>query len=171
MAVEIDRSGISLRIGRFGRKVVREVELALDQLADEFPVRPISVDLTANRGGDVKRMLEVAGMLVGPRLQAVLIDGVERHWRDLPGEEAGNLPAIATVRVGPATASSAEVLAALLYHYGGATLCGEGVTAGQAMQKHLVAVDHAIRLVVSTAHMRVPPVGLDGGLRPERVCD
>ena len=67
--------------------------------------------------------------------------------------------------VGPGTASSAEVLAALLQRYAGACLAGAR-TAGKDHLTRVIAVDHDWRLLVAAERIEVPGVDLTGGLRP-----
>jgi hypothetical protein len=49
-------------------------------------------------------------------------------------------------------------------------LCGSEPSAGAAALKAVVAVDHDWRLLVERARIEVPPVELQGGLRPQRTC-
>ncbi len=69
------------------------------------------------------------------------------------------------VLVGPETASSAEVLAALLQRYAGARLAGSR-TAGKDHLTRVIAVDHDWRLLVPAERIEVPGIELTGGLRP-----
>ena len=69
------------------------------------------------------------------------------------------------VLVGPGTASSAEVLAALLQRYAGARLAGSR-TAGKNHLTRVIAVDHDWRLLVPAERIAVPGVELTGGLQP-----
>ena len=168
----LEDHGPYIRIDGFGRKVIRDVTAALDAFRSSHPNVPIRIDLSKNSGGDFERMLEVAGLLVGSQKDAVIIDsGSQETWRDLDARQQNRSPLIASVRIGQKTASSAEVLAALLHRYGGAILCGDQRTAGQAIQKRLVAVDHDIRLVVKAAYLGVPPINITDGLLPQKTCD
>ena len=70
-----------------------------------------------------------------------------------------------SVLVGTDTASSAEVLAALLQRYAGGCLAGAR-TAGKDHLTRVIAVDHDWRLLVPAERIEVPGVDLSGGLRP-----
>lgn len=70
------------------------------------------------------------------------------------------------VLVGPGTASSAEVLAALLQRYADARLAGSQ-TAGKDYLTRVIAVDHDWRLLVPAERIEVPGVTLTGGLQPD----
>jgi Peptidase family S41 len=154
---------VRIALSRFGRKVMPELAAAVGAEA-------YVLDLRAAQGGRFERMLQVAGFLLGPREKALaLVEGGGRRWLDLPATaERGRRPRV--VQIGAATASAAEVLAALLVADGGAVLCGAGPSAGAAALKAVVPVNHDWRLLVERARIEVPPVELRGGLRPQRAC-
>jgi hypothetical protein len=154
---------VRIELLRFGRKVMRELAAAV---GDEAYL----LDLRRAEGGRFERMLEVGGLLLGPREKALaLVEGGGTRWLGLPAAAMRGRPPLA-VQVGAATASAAEVLAALLVAHGGAVLCGSEPSAGAAALKAVVAVDHDWRLLVERARIEVPPVELQGGLRPQRTC-
>jgi hypothetical protein len=151
-------------LDRFGRKAEREVAEAA-RIAREDGA-PLGLDLRGNAGGDFGRMLRVAAFFTGNVKHALYLsnnngkepvaleaNGGFGRERDLP------------VLIGPATASSAEVLAALLQRYAGARLAG-GRTAGKDYLTRVIAVDHDWRLLVPAERIEVPGVALAGGLRP-----
>lgn len=154
---------VRIELLRFGRKVMPELAAAVGEEA-------YVLDLRQARGGRFERMLEVAGFFLGPRPEALALvaDGRAR-WVDLPAA-AFRGPRPLAVQIGAATASAAEVLAALLVAHGGATLCGVEPSAGVATLKAVVPVDHDWRMLVERARIEVPPLELQGGLRPERAC-
>jgi C-terminal processing protease CtpA/Prc len=80
----------------------------------------------------------------------------------------GLAPGKLTVLVGPETASSGEILAALLRRYGGAELLG-APTAGKDYLSRVVAVDQDWRLLVPAERIEVPGETLAGGLVPDRL--
>lgn len=146
---------------RFGRKALPELSAALDG------AERIVIDLRANTGGDFERMLHLAAILVGPREDAVILhEGTRRERRDLPTVAATTQPKIEAVLTGPKTASSAEVLAALLRRHAKAQILGER-TAGKDYLLHGVPVDSHWRLFVPGARIEVPGETLSGGLQPD----
>ena len=70
------------------------------------------------------------------------------------------------VLIGPGTASSAEVLAALLRHHAGARLIG-APTMGKDWLTRLVPVDHDWRLAIPAERIEVPGETLTQGLVPD----
>ncbi len=125
------------------------------------------IDLRDNPGGDFGRMLGVAAELAGPVDRALYLVG-----RDGPSPvtlaRSGSPPrSPITVLIGRATASSAEILAALLRRHGGAALVGAR-TAGKDYLVRIVPVDHDWRLLLPAERVRVPGETLVGGLDPDR---
>lgn len=157
-----------VRLDGFGRTAARELRTVLTRAAGGrgAAVRLV-LDLSANGGGDLGRMLEIAAALSGAEqaaLRLVRPEGVEPL--DLAATE--RLPAtVAVVLVGAATASSGEVLAALLVSRARATLCGER-TAGKGYAAEVIPVDQRTRLLVRVGTIEVAGMSIAGGLRPER---
>jgi hypothetical protein len=150
----------------FGRKADEELRVAVASLRTEGRSFGLVLDLRGNAGGDFGRMLRLAGMFTGNRKNAVhLIDSVEKKILNLEGEPSLGRIAELTVLVGPGTASSAEVLAALLHRHAGAALLG-APTAGKDYLTRVVAVDHDWRLLLPAERIEVPGVTLAGGLAP-----
>ena len=148
----------------FGRKAVRETAEAMSEAGADGA--PLGLDLRGNAGGDFGRMLKLASLFTGNVKDALLlIDKEERKSVSLDAKS--DFPGVRNmlVLVGPGTASSAEVLAALLQRYIGARLAG-GRTAGKDHLTRVIAVDHDWRLLVPAERIEVPGVGLAGGLRP-----
>lgn len=156
-----------IEIRRFERKVLPELRAALARASAD--ASRLILDLRRNRGGDFERMLEVAGLLLGPHSRALALHEADRVlWRGLEG--TGTAQPVRQVLIGPSTASSAEVLAALLAAYGGARLCGTGRTAGKDDLQSVVQVEHEWRLLITRARIEVPGMDLAGGLMPDRTC-
>lgn len=153
----------------FGRMSAAELEAALAGLAGAGPPRALGLDLRGNAGGDFGRMLRIAALFTGKVSDALyLIDENERMPVSLdPLTDRPPNAAFAglTVLVGPGTASSAEILAALLQRYAGAVLVGER-TVGKDYLTRVIAVDHDWRLLLPAERVEVPGVTLTGGLRP-----
>lgn len=146
---------------RFGRKAMPELSAALEG------AERIVIDLRANSGGDFERMLHLAALLIGPRESAVILhDGAHRERHDLPDVGTTAHPKIEAVLTGPKTASSAEVLAALLRQHAKASILGAR-TAGKDYLLHGVPVDSHWRLFVPGARIEVPGETLSGGLQPD----
>ena len=158
---------LRVEVLRFGRKIMPELAAAFAPAGAD---RAAILDLRQVRGGRFARMLEVAGFFLGPRRNALALVGANgTTWLDLPAPAARG-PRLAAVRIGAATASAGEVLAALLAAHGGAVLCGRAASAGDAALKAVIPVDHDWRLLVERARIEVPAVDLDRGLRPHRPC-
>lgn len=101
--------------------------------------RELVIDLTACRGGVLGAAIDAAGLfLPGGTLIVTVIDedGDERDERSRSGAFAD---VALSVRVGPRTASAAEVFAAALGDHGRATILG-GPTRGKATVSELAAV-------------------------------
>jgi len=148
----------------FGRTAEREVAQILAGAAADGA--PLGLDLRGNAGGDFGRMLRVAALFTGDTRDALfLIDNEGKRSVSLVANRAVAGPRDLPVLVGPGTASSAEVLAALLQRYAGARLAGSR-TAGKDRLTRVIAVDHDWRLLVPAERIEVPGVELTGGLRP-----
>ena len=150
-------------LDRFGRTADREIA---DALAAHAPERLV-LDLRANGGGDFDRMRRVASLFTGPRKGAIRLLGREGA-RDValpaPLRAIGEFEI--DVLIGPGTASSAEVLAALLRRHAGARLIGKP-TLGKDWLTRLVPVDHDWRLAIPAERIEVPGETLAQGLVPD----
>lgn len=152
-----------IALNGFGRTVESELRAALTGRRSESLI----LDLRDNRGGDFGRMLRVAALLIGPTPDALrLVSGGESDAIDLPALSRGHSPKTWTVLIGPRTASSAEVLAALLRRHAGARLLGER-TAGKDHLTRIVPVDQNWRLLIPAERIAVPGERLAGGLVPD----
>ena len=151
----------------FGRKSAAELEAVLAGLAQKGPPRPLGLDLRGNGGGDFGRMLRVAALFTGNVNDALYLSD-NKSKTPLHLEAKGERIALSglTVLVGAGTASSAEILAALLQRHAGAVLLGER-TAGKDHLTRVIAVDHDWRLLLPAERVEVPGVSLTGGLRPD----
>ena len=153
-----------LRLDRFGRKAEAELRAAFDAQAGQPTA--LLLDLRHNRGGDFGRMLRIAAGFAGPLPDALRLVGAT-------GEVSQALPEIPafgpvcglTVAVGPVTASSGEVLAALLARHAEAVLVGE-TTAGKDYLLRVLPLDQGWQLLVPAERIVVPGVTLAGGLTP-----
>ncbi len=155
---------VLVALDRFGRKAEPELRAALRALGGARLV----LDLRANQGGDFERMLRVAGLFTGPVDDALYLVGNHgRRPRAIPA-----MARIAGVRglavlVGARTASSGEMLAALLRRYAGAEMLGER-TFGKDYLVRAIPVHHDWRLLVPAERVEIPGETLAGGLRPDR---
>lgn len=155
-------------LDRFGRTADREIADAIAAHATGAPMRLV-LDLRNNAGGDFDRMRRVASLFTGPREAAIRLVGLDGATdvalppplRDLELDSAA-----IDVLVGPGTASSAELLAALLRRHAGARLVGAR-TAGKDRLTRLVPVDHDWRLAVPAERIEVPGEHLAQGLVPD----
>lgn len=152
-----------IALNGFGRTVESELRAALSRPR----AGSLILDLRDNRGGDFGRMLRVAALLIGPRADALrLASGDESEAIELPAIPRSDRPRRWTVLIGPRTASSAEVLAALLRRHAGARLLGER-TAGKDYLTRLIPVDQDWRLLIPAERIVVPGERLNGGLAPD----
>lgn len=159
-----------IALDRFGRTAERELREAIAAL----DASRVVLDLRANRGGGFERMLRVAGLFTGPVAHALDVIGTDgRRPRAIPagGRIAGvhgvTVGVALTVVVGRHTASSGEMLAALLRRHAGAEIVGEQ-TAGKDYLVRVVPVHHDWRLVLPAERIEIAGENLAGGLRPDR---
>ena len=155
-----------IAIAGFGRTVTAELRVALEALGRPLP--EVVLDLRGNGGGDFGRMLKVAELFVNKvKMTLYLYDKTMKKKFDIWSNEGSALVDRLTLLVGPETASSAEILAALLRRYGGAELFGAR-TAGKDYLSRVVAGDQDWRLMVPAERVEVPGETLAGGLIPDR---
>ncbi len=157
-------------LSRFGRKVNAEIATALQESTRaQSGNRPVNleIDLRHNRGGRFDRMLQLAATFTGPVRNALSLAGktAERQV-SLPRPPHRLKFAKITVLVGPETASSAEVFAALLRVHGKATILGQR-TFGKNHLHRIIPVTHDWRLLVPAETIRVRGAVLAGGLAPD----
>ncbi len=153
---------LRVRVDRFGRRL-------LGELGERVPAGSrILLDLRGSRGGDFGRMLRLARALLGARLEPPLLETETgtTPFR-LPGGAAMKLQ-LEGVLIGPRTASSAEVLAALA-NRAGVPLCGAR-SRGKDWLEEVVPVRQGWQLLVRRGRLLVPGVTLTGGLRPQRAA-
>ena len=163
-----DDATLVVVLDRFGRTADREVADAVGARANGARVRLV-LDLRNNGGGDFDRMRRVASLFTGPREGAIRLVGLDGaidlalpaplRVLDLDG-------AAIDVLIGPGTASSAEVLAALLRRHAGARLVGTR-TVGKDWLTRVVPVDHDWRLAIPAERIEVPGEALAQGLIPD----
>ncbi len=167
-SASVDEAILTIRLIRFGRKAVPEIRNELEtRLTADSEIKTVVLDLRANQGGDLDRMLRVAATFTGPVQNAVRLIG----WN---GATALSIPRTdpvfrslsLRVLVGPETASSAEVLAALLKVHAGAQIIGSA-TLGKNYVLRVVPVNHDVRLLVPGERIEVPGAVLAGGLVPD----
>jgi len=152
-----------IAITGFGRTVERELLAALEDGTETGLV----IDLRENGGGDFGRMLRVAARLVGPHAGTLTLNrGGAPVAIDLPRLAPVARPGALRVLVGPRTASSAEILAALLRRHGGAQILGAR-TVGKDWLTRIVPVNRDWRLYIPGERVRVPGETLAGGLVPD----
>ena len=153
-------------LDRFGRTADREIADAVAAVGPAETARVV-LDLRSNGGGDFDRMRRVASLFTGASEGAIRLLG-----RDGTADVALSAPLRAIgefkidVLIGPGTASSAEVLAALLRRHAGALLIG-APTMGKDWLTRLVPVDHDWRLAVPAERIEVPGETLAQGLVPD----
>ncbi len=168
LARRMDDGRILLALNRFGRKADREIRNAIDRLTDSPDNGDIILDLRKNSGGNFDRMLRVASLFTGPVNKAVLLVGNrgKRHFAFLSGNSLYAARRI-TVLVGPETASSGEILTALLRRYAGAEIVGSR-TYGKDYLLRIIPVNQDWRLFFPAERVEVPGETISGGLLPDR---
>lgn len=158
---DLGAGGRLVRLDRFGRKVEFELLEALTG-ADA-----VVLDLRHNRGGDLRRMLRVAGRFTGPVPGAVrLVQAGRVEELALPAPAGPVWRGRLTVLVGADTISSGEVLAALLRQHAGATVLGER-TWGKNYVLRIEPIAQGWRALVPDGRLEVAGEVLAGGLVPD----
>lgn len=153
-------------LDRFSRRADREVADAVAARAHAAPARLV-LDLRGNGGGDFDRMRRVASLFTGSRANAIRLHGREgASILALPEPLQAMEIAALDVLIGPRTASSAEVLAALLRRHAGARLIGVR-SLGKDRITRLIPVDHDWRLALPAERIEVPGEALAEGLVPD----
>ncbi len=165
---------LTLNLDHFGRQAIDEITDIIQ--AETHPSRSslqrLSIDLRENSGGSFDRMLQIASLFTGhiPGAVQLVKTGQVTHV-DIPANTAQrpslSLHVPIDILIGPKTASSAEVFAALLKQHAGARLIGEQ-TYGKNYLLRIVPIHHTMRLLIPDAQITVPGVRLAGGLVPDR---
>jgi carboxyl-terminal processing protease len=160
-AAGLGSGGRLVRLDRFGRKVEIELHAAL------VGAQAVILDLRRNRGGSLTRMLRVAGRFTGPVAAALRqVRGGEVRGMSIPAPQGAPWRGPVTVLVGADTASSGEVLAALLRRFAGATVLGER-TFGKDYVLRIEPIGQGWRALVPDGRLLVPGEILAGGLLPD----
>ena len=151
-------------LDRFGRTAAQELRDAIGGAGD----RRVILDLRANHGGGLDRMLRVAALFTGPVDEALWVaERAGRRGMAIPtGLPRFDLAAL-TVLIGRDTASSAEILAALLRRHAGAEVAGQR-SFGKDYLLRAIPVHHDWRLLVPAGRVEVPGEVLACGLEPDR---
>jgi C-terminal processing protease CtpA/Prc len=144
----------------FGRKVERELNAAL------LSTDELILDLRANRGGSVRRMLRVAGRFTGPVAGALRLVGDDQVGLVAIPDAGPVWRGHLTVLVGGQTISSGEVLAALLRRHAGALVLGAR-SWGKDYVMRVEPLSQDWRALVPDARIEVPGERLAGGLLPD----
>ena len=154
------KAPLTLKLTHFGRKAVAELREALAPSS-------LLVDLRGNPGGDFERMLEIAGLLIGSRRDAIAIDYGDRvERRSLEGPRSPPWR-VTRVEIDEKTASAALLLARLLKAHTNAEVAGPRPVVGPLpvvgprvnekpiFLKRRIPIDHDWRLVLPIAEIRV----------------
>lgn len=153
------------RLHRFGRDAVWEMRDFL-AAARKSAAEGIALDLRGNGGGDFDRMLRIAALFCPPASAEVLLHhGASTRRFSLPSDTPAWGGSVRVWMDGD-TASSAEILAALLKRCAAASLLGKR-TAGKDILLREVAVRQGWRLLVPAGRLEVPGVSLSSGLLPD----
>jgi carboxyl-terminal processing protease len=155
---------LRVRLDGFGRRAMQEVRAAVGLGAR---ITALELDLRNNRGGSLRRMIEVAALFTGQHAGALRLVGHNGAVPlDLPPSTRAVRADRLDVLIGPETASSAEVLAALLRKHAGARLVGAR-SFGKDWAEQAFPIDHRWRLWLWAGHIRIEGETLAGGLRPD----
>ncbi len=168
-----DGDVLTINLSHFGRRAVDEIKQIILTKPHALPssLRRLSIDLRENSGGHFKHMLQVASLFTGPVRGAVnLVRPHQVTKVDIPANTSQRpyipLYIPLDILVGPKTASSAEVLAALLKQHAGARLMGDQ-TYGKNHLSRVIPIHHDLRLLVPDARIEIPGISLVGGLIPD----
>ena len=141
---------LGLNLPRFGRKAVAELREALAGAG-----RRLALDLRGNTGGDFERMLEIAGLLLGPRAPALTLRFPDRtETRSLDGP-ATRRWRVERVLIDEETASAALALARLLAVHGKADLVGPD-DGSPIDLTYRIPIDHDWRLILPIGAITIP---------------
>jgi len=146
---------------RFGRTLWRELKAA------DLAGRRVVLDLRDNGGGDLRRALELAARLLGPARARVVLHRSDAGRTVLSADRPAPIPAfrVTAVLISGRTASSAEVLAALL-RVAGARLCGRP-SFGKDRLEMVLPLPEGLRLRVALGRLVVPGRPRPGPLVPD----
>lgn len=159
-----------LKMDHFGRKAMEEIRDAfLDAGRGGTTPASMVLDLRANPGGDFDRMLRVAGLFTGAVESALVLSGPTGQRRVAIPAASWCLPEGVAVQVliGERTASSAEILAALLKKHRHAPLVGTR-TFGKTYLHRVVPLTQDWDLYVPSEHVVIEGIDMAGGLSPDR---
>ena len=141
---------LRLKLTHFGRKAAAELR---DALVGRH--LPVELSLRGNGGGDFERMLEIAGVFIGPKRNAIESrHRGRRSLHDVPGTD-DPMTEVARVLINEDTASAGLLLAQLLEAFAGAEVSGPPRRKGPIFLKRRVTIDHDWRLVLPVATLRV----------------
>jgi hypothetical protein len=149
-----------MKLDRFGRKLNDEIESNFKSAAT---LSHLILDLRNNRGGDFDRMRRTAAMFIGPVDHALELDG--KHVA-IPTPPRRLSVARLTVLIGPRTASSAEILAALLRQHANADILGVQ-SFGKDYLYRIIPVTQDWRLLLPAERIVVTGETLAGGVVPD----
>jgi len=159
---------LRITLDRFGRKADWELVAAIERAQ---PIDMIELDLRGNGGGDLDRMRRIAGIFIGYREAAFsLVAHDARTSIDIPAHPSGIVALPVRILVGPGTASSAEILTALLRAYAYAEIRGKQ-TFGKDYLLRMVPVDHDTRLLIPAERIEIPGQDLTAGVIPDGPID
>jgi C-terminal processing protease CtpA/Prc len=162
----VDAAKHLIKITRFGRNVIDDIYFKIKEFRN---FSNLIIDLRHNTGGDFDRMIRTAALFTGAIPDAAhltLLDPQRSTPVDIPAPaQKLNIPRL-TVLIGGRTASSAEVLAALLRRYAGATILGER-SVGKDFLYRIIPVTHDWRLLLPAETISIPGARLKGGVTPD----
>ncbi len=159
---------VFIALERFGRTAHREVAAALNNLTASQADGETVLDLRKNNGGSFNNMLRIASLFTGQVDKALFLTGMgKKKPVGIPAPGAAPIARRLVVLVGPETASSGEILAALLRKYAGAELVGER-TYGKNYLLRIIPVNNDWRLMLPAERITVPGEIIIGGVRPDR---
>jgi hypothetical protein len=162
----IGANGHIFELTRFGRNVVNDIYIKVNELHN---FSNLIIDLRNNAGGDFDRMVRTAALFTGaiPDALQLTMPNPQRTARvNIPAPaQKLNIPRL-TILIGERTASSAEVLAALLRRYAGAEILGTR-SVGKDFLHRVIPVTHDWRLLLPAETISIPGARLKGGVVPD----
>lgn len=153
-----------LRMDRFGRKLNDEI---LFNIRSINSLSHLIIDLRGNRGGAFDRMRRAAALFTGPIAAALETThrGTTRKFDIPPPKRRLTVPRL-SVLIGPRTASSAEILAALLRQHANAVLLGTR-SFGKDYLYRIIPVTSDWRLLLPAERISVPGQTIADGVIPD----
>lgn len=158
-----------LLLRSFAESTPRELDVALERLEAEAPLRALALDLRWNTGGQLESAVTIAARFLRGGLICTLRDRAGREQIRRADPALARWPELPlAVLINETSASGSEVLAGALRDHGAAVLVGVR-SWGKGIYQEVYDFDAGGFVMKFTAGMYFTPAGrsLEGHLRPE----